>query len=212
MEEIRNAIAKNLSELRKTKNMTQVELAEKLNYSDKAVSKWERAESVPDISVLKAIADIFGVTVDYLITEEHDDPELLRKKASRRKTRNRALITGICVLLVWFIATFAFINADLFSSVGKRLSALSFVYAVPLSSIVWLVFNSIWFNRRRNFLIITVLMWSALVSLVLSLYVFGIFGTEVWKLLLIGVPAQVIIAMWSGIKLKRKINISSRRK
>ncbi len=205
MEEIKNAIAKNLSELRKRKNMTQADLAEQLNYSDKAVSKWERAESVPDIGVLKEIADIFGVTVDYLITEEHDDPNELRKKASRRKLRNRSLITGISILLVWFVATFAFITPELFmTSVGRRLSVLSFVYAVPLSSIVWLVFNSIWFNRRRNFLIITVLMWSALVSVVLSFYLFGIFGTEVWKLLLIGIPAQIIIAMWSGIKTKRK--------
>ncbi len=205
MEEIKNAIAKNLSELRKRKNMTQADLAEQLNYSDKAVSKWERAESVPDISVLKAISDIFGVTVDYLITEEHDDPNELRKKASKRKLRNRSLITGISVLLVWFLATFAFLNAEVFlTSIGRKLSALSFVYAVPISCVVWLVFNSIWFNRRRNFLIITVLMWSALVSFVLSFYLFGIFGSEAWKLLFIGVPAQIIIAMWSGIKTKRK--------
>lgn len=205
MEEIKNAIAKNLCELRKRKNMTQADLAEQLNYSDKAVSKWERAESVPDISVLKAISDIFGVTVDYLITEEHDNPNELRKKASRRKLRNRSLITGISILLVWFFATFAFLNAEVFlTSVGRRLSALSFVYAVPISCVVWLVFNSIWFNRRRNFLIITLLMWSALVSFVLSFYLFGIFGSEVWKLLFIGVPAQIIIAMWSGIKTKRE--------
>ncbi len=204
MEEIKNAIAKNLTELRKSKNMTQADLAERLNYSDKAVSKWERAESVPDIAVLKSIADIFSVTVDYLITEEHDDPDMLRKKQSRRKVRNRGLITGISILLVWFVATFAFINADLFSNIGQMLSALSFVYAVPLSCIVWLVFNSIWFNRRRNFLIITVLMWSVLVSLVLSFYMFGIFGKEAWKLMFIGIPAQIIIAMWSGIKTKRK--------
>ncbi len=212
MEEIKQAIAKNLCELRKMKNMTQADLAEKLNYSDKAVSKWERAESVPDISVLKALADIFGVTVDYLITEEHDDPDMLRKKASRRKIRNRSLITGISILLVWFIATFAFVNAGLFSSVGEKLLALSFVYAVPVSCIVWLVFNTIWFNKRRNFLIITLLMWSMLLSLVLSFFVFGILGANVWKLLIIGIPAQVIIAMWSGIKVKRKINIPSRKK
>ena len=205
MEEIRNAIAKNLSELRKRKNMTQADLAEQLNYSDKAVSKWERAESVPDIAVLKSIADILGVTVDYLITEEHDDPDELRKKLSRRKLRNRSLITGMGILLVWFIATFAFINADVFlTNIGKRLSALSFVYAVPISCIVWLVFNSVWFNRRRNFLIITILMWSALISLVLSFYMFEILGAEVWKLLFIGIPAQIIIAMWSGIKTKSK--------
>ena len=69
MEELKTVIAKNISELRRSAMMTQLDLAERLNYSDKAVSKWERAESVPDISVLKAIADIFGVSVDYLLRE-----------------------------------------------------------------------------------------------------------------------------------------------
>ncbi len=201
MEKIRKAIAHNLSELRKTKNMTQADLAQKLNYSDKAVSKWERAESVPDVAVLKAIADMFGVTIDYLITEEHDDPNVLRKKASRRKVRNRSLITGISILLVWFIATVAYINADLVTSFGK-LAILSFVYAVPVSVVVWLVFNSIWFNRRRNFLIITILMWTVLASVVLTFHAFSI---NVWTLFFIGIPAQAIIAMWSGIKVKRKM-------
>ncbi len=200
MEKIKNAIAKNLSELRKLKNMTQADLAEKLNYSDKAVSKWERAESVPDVAVLKAIADMFGVTIDYLITEEHDDPTIIKKKTSRRKMRNRSLITGISILLVWFIATVAYINADLITSFGN-LAALSFVYAVPVSMVVWLIFNSIWFNRRRNFLIITILMWSVLTSIVVTFYVFSI---NVWTLFFIGIPAQAIIAMWSGIKVKNK--------
>ena len=52
MEDIRSIIANNLVILRRKKEMTQTELAEMLNNSDKAVSKWERGESVPDISVL----------------------------------------------------------------------------------------------------------------------------------------------------------------
>ena len=61
MEELREIIAKNISDLRKKSGLTQIELAEKLNYSDKAVSKWERGDSVPDVGVLKQIADLFGV-------------------------------------------------------------------------------------------------------------------------------------------------------
>jgi len=70
MENLRLIIARNITELRREAGLTQLELAEKLNYSDKAVSKWERAESVPDIAVLKAVADLFGVTVDELISEK----------------------------------------------------------------------------------------------------------------------------------------------
>ena len=63
-------IAKKLTKLRKENNLTHLQLAEKLNYSDKAISKWERAESIPDVLVLKSIADLFGVTVDYLLCRQ----------------------------------------------------------------------------------------------------------------------------------------------
>ena len=65
MDNVKNTIAKNITNLRLANNMTQVELGERLNYSDKAVSKWERAESIPDVTVLVEIAKLFGVTLDY---------------------------------------------------------------------------------------------------------------------------------------------------
>ena len=71
MSQLREILAKNLYELRVASGLTQLGFAEKLNYSDKAVSKWERAESAPDVFMLKRIADFFGVSVDYRLTEEH---------------------------------------------------------------------------------------------------------------------------------------------
>ena len=62
MNELKNIIASNITYLRKQKKLTQAELAQELNYSDKAVSKWERGESVPDIETLKNIAEMFEVT------------------------------------------------------------------------------------------------------------------------------------------------------
>ena len=75
MEDLKSIVARNIIALRRKHDMTQLELAEKLNYTDKAVSKWERGESLPDIVILKTIADLFGVTLDYLVTLEHDDRE-----------------------------------------------------------------------------------------------------------------------------------------
>ena len=72
MTDIKQIIAKNISALRQDKELTQIELAEKLNYSDKAVSKWERGESLPDIGVLTQIADLFEVPLDYLVRREHN--------------------------------------------------------------------------------------------------------------------------------------------
>jgi transcriptional regulator with XRE-family HTH domain len=91
LEDIKSVIAENISRLRRENNMTQIELADRLNYSDKAISKWERGESVPDISVLKAIADLFGVSVDYLISSEHEKiTESADEDAEMAKNKKRS--------------------------------------------------------------------------------------------------------------------------
>ena len=68
---VKEIIAKNISGLRKQKGMTQAELADKLCYSNKSISKWERADSLPDAEMLYKIAIFFGVDVNYLF-EEHE--------------------------------------------------------------------------------------------------------------------------------------------
>lgn len=66
----KKSIGSFIAALRKAKGLTQRELAEKLNVSDKAVSRWEREESLPDLSLIPAIAEIFGVTADELLRGE----------------------------------------------------------------------------------------------------------------------------------------------
>lgn len=212
MEDLKSIIAENIVALRKGRAMTQIELAEKLNYSDKAISKWERGESVPDITVLKAIADTFGVTVDYLISKEHDEVEAevdteaqeqrereekeeqkREKKARLKKTHS--LVAGMSVLLVWLIAVLLFIILDAaLNDTVKHL--LVFPYAVVVSTIVWLVFNSMWFNQRRNYLIISLMMWSATASVHISVLAAG---PNFWQIYLLGIPGQIIILLWSII-------------
>ena len=204
LQELKDVISENIINLRRSRNMTQAELAKILNYTDKAVSKWERKESLPDISVLKSIADFFGVTIDYLITADHED-EISNNEnpiAEDKKIviKNLGFITGMCILLVWLIASFAFVTLGLIGY-NKPISWLSFVYAIPISMIVWLILNSIWFNSRRNFLIVSLLMWSVLLSAFLSILTVG------WNALLIfilGIPGQAIIILWSKIRLRKK--------
>lgn len=69
----KNSIGTFLTALRKANGMTQKELAERLNVSDKAVSRWERDESYPDITQIPVIADIFGITSDELLRGERSD-------------------------------------------------------------------------------------------------------------------------------------------
>ena len=199
MEDIKLVVAKNIADLRKANKLTQLELAEKLNYSDKAISKWERGDAIPDVAVLKEIADLFGVTLDYLVSADHDAEETTPRQ-SVRKLRNRGLITGMSILLVWFVATLSFVTTD-FAVSNVKLHWLSFIWAAPVSMVVWLVFNSIWFNKKRNFLIISLLVWSFLIALFLTILPFGRYF---WQAFILGVPAQIIILMWSGLRIKRK--------
>lgn len=215
MEDIKSIIAENIVALRKGRSMTQIELAEKLSYSDKAISKWERGESVPDISVLKSIADTFGVTVDYLISKDHEDAEtelsdeerekkkkkeeeereeLKREKKARLK-KTHSIVTGMSVLLVWFIAVLLFVILDV-SLKGTQRHLLVFPYAVVVSTVVWLVFNSLWFNQRRNYLIISLMMWSAVLSIHITILMAGV---NLWQMYLLGIPGQLIIVLWSII-------------
>ena len=197
MDELKAIIAENIQSLRRDAAMTQAALAEKLNYTDKAVSKWERGESVPDVAVLRDIADLFGVTVDYLLRRDHvsaEDPMPIHSK--KRRLSNHASITCMSILLVWLIATFAFVLIDIIAPETAS-HWLAFVYAVPASMIVWLIFNSIWFCRRRNFLIISLLMWTVLASFYLTLLPFN---ANLWQIFGLGVPGQAIIFLWSRLK------------
>ncbi|MBP3437710.1 MAG: helix-turn-helix transcriptional regulator [Clostridia bacterium] len=199
MEEIKSIVAKNIAELRQIHNMTQLELAEKLNYSDKTVSKWERAESSPDISVLLEIAALFGVTIDYLVKAEHTEEAMLSSK-TEEKRYNRKVIAYISESVGWIIALFAFIITTLILQ-GMAFQFLYFVYALPVVLIVKLVFNSIWFNPRHNYYIISLLMWSVFAAVQITFLYFGI---NVSLIYLAGVAGQIVIVLWSFISKPKK--------
>ncbi len=204
MRELRDVIAKNICDLRTEAKMTQLALADVLNYSDKAVSKWERGESVPDIFMLKRIADYFGVSVDYLLEADHS--ESIENKIALHKmgARNRFVISFLATMLVWFVATFVFVSMLIFSPDLEIRPWLMFIYAIPTSATVALVFNSIWGRRRLNYLIISVLLWSFLLCVFMTLII--IFNMNIWPVFLLGIPGQAIIIIWSGLTGKARVN------
>lgn len=200
MNNIKSIIAPNITDLRRAKGMTQLELAEQLNYSDKAVSKWERAESMPDVSVLVEIADLFEVPLDYLVRAEHPQKEIQSSEEALSATYRKGYISGISILLVWLIAVLVYILISFFAK-DAHSQWLSFVYAIPVSAIVWLVFNSIWFNPRLNYFIVSLLMWSVFLSIQLTLLSLNIKAGLIY---LLGIPGQIIIILWALIKKPRK--------
>lgn len=202
MNDIKTNIARNIQELRKAKGMTQLELAERLNYSDKAVSKWERGESLPDVIILAELAELFGVTLDYLVACDRDSlPEFSKSTRSEKQHKyNRGLIIGISIQSVWLVALVVFVIISL-TVENDGFKWLFFAYSVPISMIIWLVFNSIWFNRRRNYLIISALVWSLIACIHLTLLGAHI---NVWPIYFLGIPAEVIIIMCSKLRIKPK--------
>lgn len=215
MSELKSTIAKNIQELRLQKGLTQLELAQMLHYSDKAVSKWERGESVPEISTLVAIADLFDVPLDYLVREEHSIPQedsfspslIPREEAPKpakqldeRQLKNRAIITLMGILLVWFIALLIYVIIDMICKEAVA-HLLAFAYAAPVSMLIWLIFNSIWFNRRRNYLIISLMMWSLIAAIHITFFICQI---NIWQIYLLGLPGQLVIILWSKLKPSKK--------
>lgn len=191
--DIKENLSVNIARFRKNLNLTQAELAEKLNYSDKAVSKWERGESVPDLTVLKQIADFFGVTIDTLIS----DPKSIKPlKNTRHLTGRRVIISISSFVLVWLVATmfFVFINT-IFPQVTHKW--LAFIIAIPISLVILLIFASIWGKNIWNAIFTSLLVWTLILCIYLILIKWvGILSPALWMIFLLGIPLQILIILW----------------
>ncbi len=195
MEEIKNIIAKNIASLRASKNMTQAELAEMLNYTDKSVSKWEHGDTTPPIEILKNIADIFDVTLDFLVTENTSESydKIYNSKQNKSK---KGIITALSVIIIWTVAVVLYAYGMLLANLNLW---IIFVVAVPVSCIDLIVFNGIWGKRKYTFILISVLIWSILASIYL-LFVYN----NPWMIFIIGVPVQMGTILWAQLKPNRK--------
>lgn len=196
-------IGHNLLQLRKNKKLTQMELAEQFNYSDKSVSKWEKGESLPSIDVLCELAEFYGVNLDYLTSEaptEINKTQVQEKKKKKKKIKTprmfpaHLVITLLSVGAVWLFATILFVLLKIFANVNYY---MAFMWAGVASCIVLIVFNSIWGRMRYLFPILTVLLWLALVSLHIQIYVTT--GHNIWPIYFLGIPLQVLIVLWGAL-------------
>ena len=191
MEDLKVIIAKNLVRLRREAGLTQLELAEMLNYSDKAVSKWERGESIPDLRVLVQLAEIYHIKIDDIISEQPEG--VVKPKINLGK--KRLLIVLLAVGLVWFIAT------GVFAVVFFTPSAASYAWMVyivaPLAmSIVLTVFSAIWGNKLTNAVTCTMILWSVVVIFHVFFAVIAPDIDKWWLFYVVGAPFQILIVLW----------------
>lgn len=186
LEDLKAIFASNLINLRTQANLTQVELAKKINYSDKSVSKWERAESIPDVSVVKNIADLFNVSVDFLINS-HDEFKL----KSNEKKFNTSTVISLSILGIWTLAMLIFV---IFWIMGTKVW-MTFFAAAPVSLITFLVLNSIWNNRKYNMLIVLGILLSIFMIIYIALYRYN-----PWQLVFVIIPASILTFLSFKVK------------
>jgi transcriptional regulator with XRE-family HTH domain len=189
-EEIKTNFSENLIKLRKSNNLTQLQLAEKLNYSDKAVSKWEVGSVLPDVETLCNISDFFGITVNDLIYKK-------KEKFSSKLLKNHLFITLLSFGLVWFLSSIIYFILEEGTSLIRPW--LTFIIAIPISFIVLVVFTSLWFKRIWQLLSITGLFWGLLLTIYLCIYRF-----DLWFIFVIGIVGQVLIVLWGLYKHSKK--------
>ncbi len=195
-------IGRNIASYRKRSGLTQVGLAERLNYSDKAISKWERGESVPDVITMIQLADQFGITVNELLVDPDALPEetgavqqameQVVEKTLKRKA-DKGTILKLSSVLVWFVALCAYVLLSSFELTDPW-SWIFFVYAIPANAIVLLSLRSAWRDFRWNQALISVIVWGSILSLYVTLLVF--LNWNIWKLFLLGIPGQIAVLLW----------------
>lgn len=188
MNDIKQTIANNMTGYRKKAGLTQQQLADKLNYSDKAVSKWERAEAIPDVLVLKQLADIYGIKVDDFFAEE-----IAAKPVGdhgKIRTARHWLVTLLSVGLVWLVATIVTVVWLLVDS-SVPVAKYAYLSALPASLIVTVVFSCLWGRIWQTALSVSALIW----SLCVVLDVFMLLPNS-WLVYFIGAALQVLVILW----------------
>ena len=198
MEEINTIVATNLVYLRKKVGLTQLEFGEKFNYTDKTVSRWESGTSLPGVDVLKEIADYYGITVDYILTEHHSSKEFDSVITKTINPKNKMVIMALVVSVIWAIVATIYV-ASIYnlgtSDFEQNRWWCSFLWAVPLSFFVLAILNRRWFRGSKwTVVFASIFVWTILIAAFIT-FIYGVF----WYLFFIGIPVQVALILASKL-------------
>ncbi|MBQ9071119.1 MAG: helix-turn-helix transcriptional regulator [Clostridia bacterium] len=192
-ENVKEIIAKNLASLRKSHKMTQQQLASKLNYSDKAVSRWEHSETLPDIETLCKICDIYGVKFEYLLQSEH--PKKNNPYVVKTDIPSKILIMFIVLCSVWIAATLAYTYVNVILEVRAW---TIFIWAIPVTMLICQICNHFFFkNKAFGCVLNSLFTWSFILSIYIQLLEYN-----AWMLFIMGVPLQAAIILTTVLRYK----------
>ena len=188
---LKSIIADNITYYRKRSGLTQGKLAELISYSDKSVSKWERGDGIPDVTVLVKLAEIFDVTVNDLVSQ--DKPE---EKVLPTRQRRHILIDVMSILLVWLAATVVFVGLRVFLPEFDS-AWICYILAIPVSSIVHLVFACIWWNHTVQFFSISILVWTCALGIQITFFTFINGFDNISLIYICAAVLQVLALAWT---------------
>ena len=195
----KSIVAQNIYYLRTQNSMTQFELGEKLNYSDKAISKWERGDGIPDAYVLKKMSELFGVTVDYILSE-HTEQE--RKLEPKKTKMSLAMLANVIMISIATVALLVFVIIAIADKGNYQWQI--FIYAIPAIIIVGIVFSVILKNKIMGVISVSGLCWSILLVIYFALWSFrNDYAT--WMILLLGLPIQLIVIFSYKMRISIKL-------
>ncbi len=206
--DFKKRVGNNISYYRKACGLTQSALAEKLNYSDKAISKWERGESVPDVYVLYLMTDIFSCSLGELTGLEDNEKENEKRldELGKQKQFRRIMITALSTGLVWLVASVIYFVTDMIVNgiynLGINDFVIVFMYAVPASFIITLIFSKLWGRIWQQAVSVSGILWSSVISLAVSFNVFNFAEKSAYKILVAAAVFQVLIVLWYVMRKK----------
>ena len=191
--ELKEIIARNLVSLRKKHNLTQNQLAEKISYSDNAISRWEHAELMPSIEVLEDLSKVYNIPIETFFKEN-----ATKQVENDIKNQRRSRLTSVllAVALIWGLATIFFVYMQIFT--GKT-PWIIFLWAVPASCIALIPFSSYWGKHIYRFVVYSIFVWA-----LLACFYVQYLSYNIWPIFILGVPIQVALSIWNFVKPKNK--------
>ena len=185
MEELNKIVATNLVMLRTKSGLTQLQVAEKINYSDKSISKWERGDAIPDVSVMLQLANLYGVSLDDMVTK-HENKEI-KPREKRFYLSKHFLISMIAFVFVWLLSTIAFsVVYGMFDLTD--VAYLSFIVAIPLSFLVVNILSFFWYPYFVSAIFSSIFIWTAMLAITQCIP-----GINMWLLWIIAIPLQLLV-------------------
>ncbi len=192
MEKITEIIGENISSLRKANNLTQQQLADKINYSNKAVSRWENGECLPSVETLSELCEFFGVDFEYII-KRHTEPV----KAQKLRTNvNKFAILLLTCLIIYAVSTVVFVYINIFYDISYW---PAFVWGAPVCAFAIFSMSRRWWKGLVPVVSISVFIWTLIASLYCTFLSYN-----VWLIFIIGIPIQIIIILVYFINKDRK--------